>query len=42
MEELKEAIRKINPRCPIVTSTQGDLDLSFLGEDCLLYTSRCV
>ena len=38
MEELKEAIRKINPRCPIRTSTQGDLDLSFLGEDLLQYT----
>lgn len=38
MEELKEAIRKINPRCPILTSTQGDLDLSFLGEDLLQYT----
>ena len=38
MEELKEAIRKINPLCPIRTCTQGDLDLSFLGEDLLQYS----
>lgn len=35
---LEETIRSINPVCPISTSANGNLDLSFLGEDLLPYS----
>ena len=35
--ELKEKIREINPVCRIDTSSNGNLDLSFLNEDLMQY-----
>lgn len=37
IEQLCKTIRKINPVCKIVESANGDLDLSVLDEDLLLY-----
>lgn len=37
IEALEKKIREINPVCKLETSVQGNLDISFLDEDLLLY-----